>query len=314
MSLPDLLGKTHARIMYLKKWFGSSISTCSLRSIFWSVCFAVFGCSVSSCLLVTEDGSSDVDQKQLNKVTGWSSSGTLFTGVKGNEVKLQAIFKDDPGNYSVEFNVQLPAVGNGPTSTFIYAAPEALITWTVKGNTVTRRVSVGDGVTVSGMAEGVNISVFDNSTQNNLAAAGGQGAIAYTVSIQVVKGLRPNTQQPPTLVALDPRPGVFLGLYGIIVQTGADVHVPIPQDAGVVSVFVTAFSLAPVRGVPASGAGDVSQTYDVPFGNTTLVYRISDASDQDTWTPVTPGSNAIVLQAFGVGQAITYTIMFGIDG
>lgn len=186
---------------------------------------------------VQNDDDDDFARKMLRggrddaQASGWAVSGNLFTTDPTTKLQVQAIF-NEPGTYTVEFDAQ-SVVASGLSGRS--SRTEALISWTVAGSTVTRRVTVAHGVSVSGEAEAVRVVMSDVSL-------GAAPPVEYAASALVVKGLRAS-YQPAILL---PRPSfdstvVAAGSGFTFAGSGAGPHggLIIPSDAGVVSVGVT---------------------------------------------------------------------------
>lgn len=148
--------------------------------------------------------------------TGWAQSGKIRDkAALGDSVSMQAKLPE-AGYYTCQFNLL------NPSSTPV--APEALITWTVNGNYVTRRMSVINGAAVSGIAEHVKVVITDNTPS-------GDGSVQYIASVQVARGTRPSEEQPPILTRL--------GDFKKIVSAMSNATVTLPLDAGAISVRTT---------------------------------------------------------------------------
>jgi hypothetical protein len=253
---------------------------------------------------------------------GWSANGVLHALVYNEVQSCQANFPES-GNYSVQFAVTGPGgINNGVQA-------EAFITWSVAGNNVTRRVSITNGATVSGMGQAVKISMYDVSV---LATPG----TPYGVSVQVVKGLRPDTENPPFLVphafvdenatpqVIQPyETGSYLitadGFAGTGNGTGF-ITLPIPQDAGVVSAYVlTALNIVVPAGYQAQGTSpvipnDMLQVESINVATATHV--VYDPRISVGWVPIAAGATVLRLFNFmPAGQpAVRFSVFLGIDG
>jgi hypothetical protein len=197
--------------------------------------------------------------------------------------------------HTVQFNVTNNPASNNPIRT------EAIITWFVGGNTVIRRVSVGDGTSVSGTGNSVHVQIVDRTVD---AGPGAPNGVEYTVSCQVAKGVRPTVQMPAILV---PIPGIYS------VPPLSAISVPVPDDTGVISVLITAM-LSPFSGtfmttIPQAHVDHLNN------GISTKAYNPTVYTD---WVPLSPGTTEIILNNhFPVappGFAIFYSVTFGIDG
>jgi hypothetical protein len=217
---------------------------------------------------------------------GWSKTGTLKTQQpKPGGLSMQGGFELPHGSgaqyYTAQFSVQTPPGG------FFEAIAD--VTWSTDGTDVRRKLTVVNGAVISGTAQAVKISVVDATPFGPFPGE------EYRVDIAVTPGCRPSQQQPPRLYA---------GQFSIPSGGGA-VGIPIPQDAGVISVNIQAFRIptAPL------GAGDAVALFGnlVPFGGFTI------EGDGDGWVPVPPGAN--LLELFNLGPAtVVYGVTWGIEG
>lgn len=240
---------------------------------------------------------------------GWSAQGILLTPAiafdgltstlitQPNEVGLQAEFPES-GPYTISFNLRIPP----GTSNLAPFRAEALVTWSVAGNSVSRRVSVGNGISISCVAEAVSVVVKD--TTDPLFASRPflvVDSIPYTVVINVARGTRPAYNQPPTL---NPFPSVD-GMSAMqLLAAGATLNVPVPQDAGIISVHVavcktTVFTPIQDQQVLVTQTGNqVEKRYDP---------RATD------WEPVNPDITVIGITNHSANE-IGVSAVFGIDG
>jgi hypothetical protein len=223
---------------------------------------------------------------------GWSVAGELTTGLAAPTVSLQANF--EPGDYTIQFNLIMPNTGGAA----INVRAVALVTWSVEGNQVTRRVNVGNGVSISGNAEGVRVVISDSSDLTFVPLS----RIPYVVAATITKGTRPSVEQPPKLY---PRPG-GRATYDTLAPAATIVYL-IPADAGVISVFVSvAADPAGVNApIPEQGV-QVTQ-----LGGTALAVYDPRASQ---FVPLAPGATQIAVTNMTAGQTIVVNCVFGIDG
>lgn len=237
--------------------------------------------------------------------TGWSQSGDLITGNKGLNVKLDADFElgaHGPGTYTVQFGVQLPS-----GATLFGNQVQADISWSVAGNTIRRRVTVGNGTSVTGVGEAVSVAVTD-VTDPAFFPAGNR----YTVSISVVRGNRANYAIPPFLVgAKSATPGANNSSPGTyLVAPGTSIDVPIPTDVGIVSAMVVVEDPS----IPPTDADLLAATVfaeNTALGITGVAWH---PKLMPTWVPLTPGLNLLTLANRNGAANIIYTVYFGVDG
>ncbi len=242
---------------------------------------------------------------QPPKRKGWSTGGQMIACNDDKNVALQATFSE-PGAYTVSFNIVVPPL----PATNVYAGAEsvvradAIVTWSVDGNSVTRRVSIGDGVEISGIASAVSVSVYDvtDRTIPSLSTEPIGAGIPYNVTILVAPGTRPSQNQP---AVLDPFPKLPCNV--VILDPGGSptdfVLVPVPSDAGVISVHVAVcaavFAVVPDSSIQVQHNGFVVQ-------------KIYDPRATD-WEPVTPGTTQVVVTNLNAFQ-VYVQLVFGVDG
>ncbi len=244
--------------------------------------------------MTSDEGLDSKNSDGQNVKGSWSVGGELTTGNVDRVVSMQAEFP--PGDYTIQFDLEQPL----GTSTNANVRAVALITWSVRGNQVTRRVNVGNGVSVSGNAEGVRVVMTDTT---DLSFGGGLG-LPYQVTATMTKGTRPSVQQPPILL---PFPGASGG--AVPLAPAATITIPIPIDSGAISILVTVSvddippSPLPEQGVQVAqiggGAALIMSSYDPrAFG----------------WCPLQAGTTAVIITNTTAAQNIRVNVYFGIDG
>ncbi len=171
------------------------------------------------------------------------------------------------------------------------------ILWTTGGVTVKRRVSVANGVSISGCAESVRVIVSD-ATINYLAEVPSK-PLTYTVNITVARGVRADPE-PVTLVQFPP-----LATGAIFqVPAGGSITIPIPQDVGIVSANVSASPNPPIA--ITDGQVIVQQIYG------TTVFRQYDPRTFE-WVPVLPGMSLLKI-VNNNANLVVVSVVWGIDG
>lgn len=218
-------------------------------------------------------------------VDSWSCAGNLTTGAgsENREVGLQQIFPVS-GDYTILFDLIRNHAFTGALRC------EALITWTVAGNNVTRRVIVANGTSITGTAKGVTISMKNVGNETGTV-------IPYRVSALVTPGTRGTFQNPPTLPAIE-------GVVGI--AAGATATFLIPDDCGASSFKVLVGSTAGAV-IPDQGIQAIQQD---PSGGTLAQNDPRDG----IWQPLEPGCVKITLKNWMAGTAVNAVVVFGIDG
>ncbi len=225
---------------------------------------------------------------------GWSKSGPLATLNSTLEASMQVQFPIS-GAYTIAFGIEEPEAVGG-----IFRITEAEIAWSVAGNTVRRRVTAGNGVSVTGNGEGVSVKLKDYSINTGVGTTR-----PYVVHASVAPGVRPAKNQPPILTTRTPEPILLVG--------GATSIVQIPPDAGVISAMITAYAFTSASGIYVSVPIPEGTAFVQQLGGG-LRLKYYDARTYD-FVPIAPGATAIGLaNNFAAGTSIYYTVTFGIDG
>ena len=234
---------------------------------------------------------------------GWQGTATLISGSLSSTTILNVNF-DHADVHTLEFHVDPPSNSGpppfGPPVPGLYNAV-ATITWTVGGNQIIRQVSVTNGTSISGTAEGCIVQIADDTPDPGIEKQQFIN-LPYTVSVTISPGVRANTQQPPTLQAND-----TTGYYGVVtvVPDGA-VYYVVPVSSGAVSVSITA-----IDGV----------TGEYPAGITLIQYSgaglffLSQAPvpNPSGWMPLYPGTGVIEIMNSGPNNILVSPV-WGIDG
>ena len=165
---------------------------------------------------------------------------------------------------------------------------QALIQWVENGQQVQRLVTVGNGVSVSGSGTGVQISLTDLPF-----GTGYISGIPYQVTALVVPGLRPSFSLP-----------LYVPITTFELLASSSVGIPIPQGIGVRAVEVSVVNLAaptpPEVLVQALGIG--------------ALYKAWDPLTLPGMTPVPAASTNLFITNRDAANAVTVTVLFGIDG
>ena len=222
---------------------------------------------------------------------GWSANGTLNPTFKSRRVGLQAEF-EEPGTYTLTFSLARtpPLV---PFTIFC----QALIEWSIAGNTITRKVSVANGTSISGVAQAVRAVLTDETTQ-----AINQD---YNVAITVTKGIRGASTTPPTLQPPYSASGVAPRIQ---LAAGATADFTIPTDCGASSVHVSVgvgaapFAPLPEQIVQVLHLSDAAAQYQKRYDPRAAV-----------WEPLAESATIIRLQNHSA-VTVDFGIIFGIDG
>jgi len=229
-------------------------------------------------------------------IESWSKVGDLMTASASNDKGSVSLQKQFPsaGQYTVQFDV-VPIDPADPADGPIEA--RAIIQWVAGGNTITREVSIGSGVSVSGTANAVKVVAYD-------ATSTGIDGRAYQVSILVTKGVRSFTGQPPLLVPPFSTNPAVLGP-----NTFRDFD--IPQDVGVISAMVIAGIGS--HGTTASSIPEQQARVEQRGPGIVPILKAYDARNFQ-YVPVSPGATVIRVWNLSAALSISFSVSFGIDG
>jgi hypothetical protein len=220
---------------------------------------------------------------------GWGQGGILIAGNTDRQVGMACEFPQDYAtSYTIQFRTSVP--GGGTVN------PEALVTWSCEGQFVSRRLSIGNGASITGVGQAVTVKMIDNTPANLVTIP----PVQYNVSAQVAPGFRGASELPPTLSAKNDASAFRFRVVGI-----GSVDIPIPADAGVNQVFITVVNDA--TGPVPDGTG-----YAIVLNGATAE-KEWDVQRLPVWVPINPGATALRLS---VTTAVTlvFTVSFGVEG
>lgn len=224
---------------------------------------------------------------------GWGQSGDVQPGTGNFSLSAQCDFPF-AGVFTIQFSVQ-----GVPADKAFHCV--AFIQWSVNGQTVTRRVSVNNGTTVSGCGSAVKVYVYDDGQP---PPAAGWATDPYLVSINIVPGVRPQIQQPATYSPMTTDSGnTFPG--AIIVPATSNRGILVPRDAGAISLFTTVgdFSGTPV--ILTEASVQVQQ-------NGASITRVYDPR-QPVWVPLI--DSIFQLEFINTtAKDLLFSFTYGIDG
>lgn len=228
---------------------------------------------------------------------GWSASKRLVPGGRLDSLAFQTGFPEI-AVYTIQLGL-LQSYVHSPTET---TRARAEIVWSLRGNNVRRLVDCVSGLSISGLAESVNVKIYDDSNFN------GNAQSAYNVSLQVGKGVRPAVERPPTLVASEGS----VNDSGYYLTNNADPQeIVIAQpDAGIISVMVT---VSPDVGIALAEYNVIVEQRNGTGVGATLLKRYDPR--QADFVPLAPGTNAIwLIQNPALLQNSYWTVTYGVDG
>lgn len=232
---------------------------------------------------------------------GWSQSGICRT--KDTNVGVSMAVNLPPSEtYTVQFKVtNIHNITAGVSS----INPVAEVTWTINGTPVRRLVSVGSGTSVSGTGSSVRVVVKDATDINDASSPAGV-ILEYDVTITLAPGLRP-ISQPAMYLSYIPTgapPVVSLGFVSI--PGAGSVTIPIPQDAGIISSFITITNpVAPFT--TDTGTALVSEQ------GTISAYKTYNPFFRQ-WVPMAPQATEINIANNIAANSIFASVIWGIDG
>jgi hypothetical protein len=189
----------------------------------------------------------------------------------------------EPGEYTLQFGVQPPADGHG-------FATYAVINWKIAGQQQQRIMSIYQGASISGVAEGVSVQLFDQSGDASVSRQA-----PYNIIITLSRGTRANTQQPPVLVTTS----------NLIIPHGLGTkNETVPNNAGVISVSVSAAN----NGVLANT--DLA-VFEINSAGTLGAFYPNIAIG---WNPLVPGSTILTLTNNSTTTDAVLSLIWGIEG
>jgi hypothetical protein len=207
--------------------------------------------------------------------------------------------------YLSTYTVQISAPSIVVPGQDVRSLAEAQITWTVEGNRVRRRVTVGNGVSVTGTAESVEVIVRDVTLDGAAFPAGFDPS--YVVSAQVTRGTRPAQQQPPTLIP-DPPDATWVQGAVAVPALNASTGLVVPSDTGAIALNAVIVSDAPAGAVLPQGSVTIME---LEGG---VVRREYDPREYGAWVPLLPSASSVVVRNYNAGTSIRASLLFGIDG
>lgn len=247
--------------------------------------------------------------RKKNQCGGNSAKLTTSLGVPnvGSGVQFQ-LREIPPDVYTVHVSVlDLPPYVPFATGPSIFVSTLVTVVFGANGQQTVRRASVGQGVSLSGQCDYVNVMVTDNTPgfPRIIPPPVLPPPFQYQVSITVAPGLRADTFGPPTLDPYDAL-GFLITPSAYALGPGADTGaIVVPQNVGVISTQVT---IASVTGAPIPEGSVVVQ--QVATGNN--VIAAYDPRDTPGWVPLRSGAQALIILN-GSTVPIQASVVFGID-
>lgn len=167
----------------------------------------------------------------------------------------------------------------------------ATCVFSVNGINIQRQIDVGSGATISLCCEAVTVSVADATF-----TVFGPGNIQYNVSATVTRGVRPSVAYPPSL----------FGKATLLVPAVGVSTIPVPPNAGVVSVMVTCFD--------ETAPGTVPVFIRVQHRIGAFINAEYSAGVETGFVKIAPGTTSIQLNNLSGTDTCSAFVNFGIDG
>lgn len=246
-----------------------------------------------------EDDMKSIIGAQLSEMSRTANAGSAAAGLPSG-VTVRGLMQTElePGEYTIQFSVIPPSDGLG-------FAAYAIVNWKVAGHQLRRVVSVASGAVISGVADAVDVQIVDVSG----ASLGGSPPLypplangnpdprqLYKVASTLSRGSRPSLNQPGVLVT-QPK--------AIAIGSGGSQDFNVPQDCGVISVYV--FSALPIApDVPANIIAQQRDAAGNPLGN-------FSPAGQPGWIPLITGATTVHVVNGGT-VAVATNVLWGVDG
>ena len=164
------------------------------------------------------------------------------------------------------------------------------INWGVSGQIVHRRITVADGVSISGTAEYVKITVGIDAKPEN----------PFLVTAAVAPGVRPAIFPP-----------IYQELQAVVVPENSFTDLNVPANIGVTSAFITVWN--PVEIFPADDAEVAMRNSFLINGQFARAYNPIPPQ----WVPLYANSDLVRLYNHalpGTTGSLYYSVAWGIDG
>ena len=242
-----------------------------------------------------------------------SATGKLLSKA-GLSVQMQDDFDGRAQNFTAQFFVSnrigyiVPSVPANPIIPPPIAVgtitPVGEILWSIGGNTQRRLISIYDGAVITGVAEHFSINATDETDLSDTT-----NQTLYDVTITAAGGVRGSTSLPPIYQTYITNTNTGVITFGnFTLAASSHLDVPIPKDAGVSSVMVT----ASYPGVVLTGAEfGFSQASTIPA----LLKQYNPMNYG--FVPLSPQADVLVFTNLTSGagsQLIEFSVTWGIDG
>ena len=257
----------------------------------------------------------------------FASGGTLVTKAQNSSFSFQHEFTEwkqgkggiwqpekTPGYYTLQFSVgpdnppNVPLGASIPPAQAVFNGYDATATinWKVNGQAIQRMITIGQGTSISGLCESVDVLVAD-TTQIAAVNAGAN----YRVTVSAGPGTRAGYIIPPQLkgicTGIAGGGTILNGGIGIqqIAAGGGQVFYAIPQNAGVVSVEIDLLS--------AVNAAAQVEAFLSTVGPAMKAFNPPDNA-YPLFVAIPPNATILELVNNDPTNVIDVTVTWGIDG
>jgi hypothetical protein len=187
---------------------------------------------------------------------------------------------------TVQFSILEPPIPPNATAT---------VKFRVRGNTITRVISVSDGVQISGVADAIDVDVVDETA----VVYGGSlpiNIMPYSIFVAAAPGTRPFNSAPPSLREF-PSP--------LTIVSGATVAVPVPSGKGISSALIQWTTVSVIPNASCLVAMFAAAT-GIGF------YRPSQVDP--SYQPLVPGTDVLRITNDDPANTMFVSVVWGIDG
>jgi hypothetical protein len=229
---------------------------------------------------------SDATMLNTSNQLSWAKSARIDLG---QDLSAQYVFAT-PGYYTIQFAAdtsQFRAKLGGSANLV------ADITWSTAGNQIVRRISPVNGMSISGLGEGVQVRAYTNVQLNE----------PLEVILTMTEGSRPTNVQPPTYQPY--------GSAGLSIPASNAIDVPIPLNVGAVAALMSVWddSGTPPKAPLTPGLVYFDQRNSIVAGHPVII----NWTEPMKWVPLATGADQIhIYNAESFPVAVN--VLFAIDG
>lgn len=250
-------------------------------------------------------------KKAESEVKSWSKFGPLRAGIVGSAQVAQVDLSTNPAYHTVQFAIKaLDPQGA------LAVATVAEVIWSVQGNQIRRLINVTNGAALSGLADNVNIKIFDASSPAVWAGATEENR-TYFVSATMTKGTRPTLEQPPLLNTraditsqTDPN-AAYLSSPIVVASGGGTGTWNVPENVGAISYYWTYAADAPPGVFTGS---ELTVTEQLPPTGAPQTANIGDVSCANQWRRLYPNVSRLLFTNNHASEAANISVIWGVEG